>query len=577
MIPTPRHILGFKDSHLLVTTGDITLQSLLGASLGFQVACLFDSIAESRPGARPSRVRLDLPLAQALDLCPGSIVHPDGDVSWDSRVSRHVIRIDTREARLERRQTLVDEGYLPPNFEMVGNEPTVGEARWVIAPTFDGGSWVITPAQSIFAAYYAPNSKLATDFLSGGILDILEALSADRRNSLSNGVAHLHFGQGRLVSEVRTLGRLLFDPVARGRAEDFVSVNMEATRSNRPLSLECEFPFAGITDLEVQGVARIAAVDGRRVILAFNIMSCSHPFPFASVEARFESPSSGGSEDGEAGGGRRAGRVHEDFTDEFIPLDPKAQVPARQVPTIAALRRGTTFTALPGSSVYIRRPTRQRKRGRGPGIQPATGVSPHAPAGNGDSNLRNVVTATPGDANQDEDATLDRSTLGPAPALQMVRQTLEELHSLDHVNHVFADVSGALIQLGPLVLNAAQSHGRSKMWPFICSGAQPRCILVARLSKDQAHIALFEILRNPGESFSMLAAFRNDRSLLLDEDLNAVYRLICVAEGLPKDAELRKTTGLEVRRVYHHSVNAMRNVVLECLTQPPGNCKNQRA
>lgn len=571
MIPTPLHQLGFDRPHLLVSLGDIVELTGPDAPTGFHVACLFDPLYAAKPAPGERRVLLHLPLTQALDLALGSVVHEDGMVVWDERVRPVRVRVDTRHARLARRQTLVEEGFLPPNFE-VGAVPTVGEARWVLARSLDDDAWLAVPAHTVFVAYYAPNSKLAAEYLSGGIADILAGLRADPRNCLIDGVARLHFGRGRFVSDLRPLGRLLFDPVASSRADEFVNVGMDARRQGRPLSLECEFPFAGETTLSLKAAGWRRPSTGERVILGFNIDSCSHPFPFESIEAEFDAPSSGKTESDEEGGGGRGGggRVFDDFDGAFVPLNPEAPVPAPQPPTIAALLRGTTFTSLPGSAVRVHRPIRNRKRRGGPGKRRATGTSPHAPSGDGDGQTRNVVTAAPGDAETADDAVdNERPGLGPAPAFAMVRHALEALQILDEVQCEAVKVADSLVEFDGLILNEVEPHSRSRTWARIRTGQQARCLLVTRLTKDAAQAAVFEILRNPGESFSTLAVAKPDRSSLRDAEIKAVYLKICKAEGLPTDQQLIKGTGLAVFRVRHTSADAMRGYLKDFLMAPP--------
>lgn len=562
------HSLGFDCPHTLLRQGDIH-PAYRGAEVPEpHVYCLFRPSTSDLSSTFGTPVSLPLPLAMALDLRPGDIVLPDGQVSTSTRISHHGIAVDTSRSRSLPRKAMAEAGYLPstPGGD-IDIDGGFDRSMWHLLPVSTGRfRWAVLPALLMFMSYYASNSRLASAYLSQDFLDVLAHLKSDTRNRIdTESVAKLYLGRNRLTGDAEPLGRVLFDStgIAERRAIQIANDISLANRKHTSYTLNCGFPFDGQTRLKCKGVEHVSPDTGERVLVILHIEQCTYPLPWRQLHIYPERtrPVDDGTKGDKSGSSNGSpGAICVDFGDDFVPLTPDAEMPAPQ-PALVVSTRSTTRFSVPGpSSMTVHRGTHRRVRGTGPRLKPTKKVSPHPPSSKGDPTVRGVVTSSSELSEEVETEEKNKATLSPVMALDLVIHALRDFNAHDNGRWRPLDLSESLVQYADVVLNQipATTNIRPSKWETIRDGRQARCLLVAELERNTHYAYLFEILRNPHESFSTLMVSRKDRVRIETPILRQVFETILRHEGLPTNEKV-KVGGVEVvTRVSHRSPESLR-------------------
>ncbi len=127
---------------------------------------------------------------------------------------------------------------------------------------------------------------------------------------------------------------------------------MAAAAMKESIHPKAIFPFQGKSDLLVRGIWLGSGNDGRKTFLVFQILSCSHSFPFGSLRYTLEKkPISISADDPEGGEGKnrrigRSGDLNRDF-----PLDdkePSSKLSKREI----AIKRYVRFPDLSTKNIW---------------------------------------------------------------------------------------------------------------------------------------------------------------------------------------------------------------------------------
>lgn len=555
------HSLGFEVAHVLARIGSTCDPD---GDCNPLVNCLF---VPSPPDlsspivARASCVR-QLPLGQLSGLRLADEIHPDGRVTTYRGVKLFTtrIRVGPHASYSKERACLVREGLLPLHALDAGpDEAGTEQSYWHVAPGISGDvDVVLIPAFLLFSSYFAPNSRLALSFFDGSVLDIIREIdeNAEGNRKAKDGRCYLSLPRNRLVSDAIPLGRARFDTsgYALRATQAIANAILLARRGERPFTFDCGFPFVGETTLTFRGFEHIEPRTQRRVQCVLEILSCSYPLPWTELQVDIDQASKTGDPNapspGENGGAR-----FEDFEDDFLQLDPDAPRPQSTEVLIARTRNSVVFSNPgPGTIHVIRRETNSaassgtgrkgRRRKKTTAKKAGTG---------GDNATQRAEIIPEGDAPPPTHK--GEPVLSPVAALLSVAQALSEMEQHDGIAIEFVRLSPTLLRYGDLVVNQIpeKPEATSRAWQTIQQGQQRRCVLIARLSLVTMHLYLFEILRNPNESFSTLIAYQLDGAPIAVANLRRLFNEILLRGGLPSDDVLSKAASAAVQRVRHAS------------------------
>jgi hypothetical protein len=551
------HLLGFDSPYVLARTGT---WSDHGQDANPVVLCRFNPCGDATSSRNP--VVKQIPLGHLVDLRPGDVIDPDGQISAYPGVNTYTstIRVGEGLSYSAERASLVAAGILP--FDQFGGGEDVaetGRAFWHVAPSLDPSfQRIAIPCTELFFDYFAPNSSLGFKYFSGEILDALAAMRSDKKNILrDDGTAHLHLGRGHFVSDAVPLARILFD--SSGRTEEAVkriaNAIMNARRRREAFTFDCGFPFHGETTLTYNGRDYFNPLTNETTRFVLSIIRCTHPLPWAQLKVEIDQPTANAKHDN-GGSGSGGGSRFKDFDNEFVPLDPHAPRPQGSDIIVAHTQRSIDFSVPGRGAMDIRRREVERgtANGNGPRTRKPRKMSAQKGGSTGDSSSQEtrVAPSTDGVAEK-KDHPDDCAHLSPVDAFESVTQAIRQLRDHDEVRYENLALAPTLVTYGDWVLNELPDRPRSscRSWLNINRGTQRRCFLIGSLALDGRWIYMFEILRNPSESFSTLLVYRPLGEEISNDDMDLVFKKLLAKEGLPDDTVLRAVANAQVRRVRH--------------------------
>lgn len=584
-MPAVLHSLGFQVPHVLARIGSICdpdgdCNPLISCVLVPSPPDLSSLVVAQAPCVR------HLPLGQVSGLRLADEIHPDGRITSYRGVKQFTtrIRVGPQVSHSRERACLMREGLLPHRAIDAGpDEADTGRSYWHVAPAVSGDvDVVLIPAFLLFLCYFAPNSRLAMSYFDGSILDILREIEENVGNirKSSDGSCYLSLSRGRLVSDAVPLGRAHFD--ASGHAlratQAIANAILLARRGEKPFTFDCGFPFIGETTLRFRGFEYIEARTKRRVQCVLELLGCSHSLPWTELHVDIDQPSKSG-DSTSASSPTNGGSRFQDFTDDFLQLSPDAPRPVSTDVLIAHTRATVAFSCPGPGSIHVTRREASGNRGPRSGHQRRARQQATAKkAGAGGDNATQRTELIPQDASSWSSTHPDETFLSPVAALQSVAQALDEMEQQDGIEIEFVHLSPVLLRYGNLDVNQIPEKpvATSRAWQTIRQGQQRRCVLIARLSLVGKHLHLFEILRNPNESFSTLLAYRPDGTSIIDPDLQRLFDEILLRGGLPTDDVLSCAASAMVQRVRHvapregrSSGASLRRTVIELLEHFP--------
>lgn len=553
-VPTVQHPLGFTKPHILVRIGDV---SFIKGEAHFH--CWF--LPWDGRSVQPPSSYISLPHPHIIDLRPSDILKPSGErlIYPKGKVFTTKVRVEKGLGRNRERAELAEEGILPthPVFEAhdaAGTSRTYWRVLGALSPSVDR---IVVANLELFISYQASNSRLMSHYFSSEINNILANLMQDKRNRREGDVCYLYLPKGHLVSDVVPLARILFDQtgIADTEAQRIANSMMLAGLRNEPFSIECGFPFSGETMLTYRAIEHTNETTGEKIHLVLELLCCSFPLPWARLEVDLEQPIATQSKEQGQGNGRNGGAVYEDFDEPFVPLDPNAPEPTRGDEFVGNTPRKMVFQSSAQGSIKIHRRATHTTRPASSSLdwRKNKHFSSRKGNGEGDPGSRSTQVAPKGDGvTEIEDGKARTHYTSPIAALRSVTQSLADL-TLDgyKVTPVPATgicrvCEGFLLEEIPITTDPP-----SRTWEWIASGRQRRCLLRAHLDKNDFHVYVHEIVRNPTEAFSTLLAYAPNGEALPDHIVDEILYAIHRKEGLPDDKDLMQKLGIRVSRVRH--------------------------
>lgn len=140
------------------------------------------------------------------------------------------------------------------------------------------GRSLIVPCWELLRFYFGASGALASRLLSGPLK--ANALYASARHDPVGDVHWLDLAKGMHSTGAVTIARIALEPRAASAARWISNSGTAALVNGQPYYPKTNFPFAGTTDLTIQGRWLGAA---QRVLFVERIVSCSHPFPFRTL------------------------------------------------------------------------------------------------------------------------------------------------------------------------------------------------------------------------------------------------------------------------------------------------------
>lgn len=471
------------------------------------------------------------------------------------------VRPQGNESPLHKRRNLEREGVLQQgNGSDVESNAHLDETLWYEFRSLDTRfDRVLVPCSTLFLAYFAPTSQLATLHVSGGYEEFIEQLrrSGDAYRDEKTGNCRLALDRTHFASEIPSIARTLFDPTGlAGEIASSIPLHFSIQqRKHQPVHLRVEPPFEGVTELEVRGCCYTTDFTGESVLLILHIASCSAEFPWHRLDVTLDQPGRT-SGTGEEGGGHRRRKADSDLKSELTEIDAEGQQPGTDFAPVTLIGSSAIrFHALTPDTYNVKRREVNRSGGKRPKADGEKARnSSQRKNSKGDRGARQTGLSNRGDAPEDpsggEDDGAKRMT--PGEALQ---HTTDEL--LKASECLPATVRPLLLVPRGLryrewTLNCVdQTATRTPHWTRILDGALPRGILVARASHNGRNAYVIDIVRRVDESFSIIVLHHPIYSELQHTDLVKTFKRIDEARRLPTDDALTEGLTLRVRRVSH--------------------------
>ncbi|MBA5640362.1 hypothetical protein H3H37_25210 [Duganella sp. LX20W] len=140
---------------------------------------------------------------------------------------------------------------------------------------------LIIPSVELLRFYFGSSSTLVARLFDAPLK--LETLWIGVEEADSRGMPKIHLAPGLSGRSASDIGRIAFSKEARSAAEIVGNSCLVATANGERAYVKAVFPFFGSADLKASGKWLPLGDDSRGVFLVFKLLSCSHPFPFASL------------------------------------------------------------------------------------------------------------------------------------------------------------------------------------------------------------------------------------------------------------------------------------------------------
>ena len=502
---------------------------------------------------------IEAPIGQLVSLPVGTLLKDDLAVSSpDFEVVTVSISFGHGTVRRATRDELEAEGRLQ---QMSRNaaiaESRIGEANWyVCACTNAQFDKILIPATAVYAAFYAPTSRLASRILAGDIRDLdLNFVYRNKSKPIdSNGHAVIALRPGVLKAEALPIARAHFDSSFRAHLEQIHIQSSIQLRGNQPIFLRCEPPAKGHVRLRVQGMR--SRLKGATVpdLVVLRIISSDEPLPFKTLEVHLDQSTanavSGNNGDANEPGLGGNAKPPDDFLVEFLTLAGSTALPGPANSLVVSLGvPATEFLAMgPGDFTIVRRKSKRNRKGLGhtPPI-PTSSNSLGRGNSQGDASLQQTDLTAPTQA-QDVDgddgvAPIERS---PRDAFQSILDAVTILQTELGLGLSARLVSknGMCFQGFPVNQVNTEITGRPDKWVYISSAPKvARQILLLELSRSQSFVYLLEIVRGSNEEFSTLTFCKKDRVRMGDDELKAVLDMVDEFQRIPPNLQLKALIG----------------------------------
>lgn len=149
---------------------------------------------------------------------------------------------------------------------------------YCVQATLDDGTRLIVPAAEMIRFYFGSSSGLLGRLFQGPFQEkrLWSRAEIDRHDH-----ALIELAKGVSGASATDIARIALDPCALHAAKMISSSLLSATDSNNRAYPKMLFPFVWKSDLRVRGIW--LGDDNPKTFLAFQILSCSHRFPFKKL------------------------------------------------------------------------------------------------------------------------------------------------------------------------------------------------------------------------------------------------------------------------------------------------------
>ena len=145
-----------------------------------------------------------------------------------------------------------------------------------------GGRFLVIPALELARFYFGTSSPLLVRLLSPDFskesICTAEHITAEPRR-----VAEVTLASGIPAASAHDVARLVFGTKSLARASLMPRSCIKASIAREPVFPQCVFPFIGKTDLKVKGKWLSREGTQRRTFVVYEVLSCSHPFPYREL------------------------------------------------------------------------------------------------------------------------------------------------------------------------------------------------------------------------------------------------------------------------------------------------------
>ena len=149
---------------------------------------------------------------------------------------------------------------------------------YAVREDLGNGQTLIVPCWELLRFYFGASGALVSRLLSGPLT--ARALYSSARHDTERDVHWLDLARGMHWTGAVTIARIALEQRAASAARWISNSGTAALVNREPYYPKTNFPFAGATNLTVQG--RWLG-PGREVLFVERIVSCSHPFPFRTL------------------------------------------------------------------------------------------------------------------------------------------------------------------------------------------------------------------------------------------------------------------------------------------------------
>lgn len=219
-----------------------------------------------------------LPLLRIGDIwCDGRLVaKPD----YELECFDDLLIDDTSVTLVKAGLNLDEQGFLLPLSEHPWHVQCTHS--YCVMVSLPGNRRLIIPCIELIRFYFGSSSSLITKLFSPPLER--KALYSNAQFDKRAGRLSLELAERVPGSSAADLGRLHLNPIAWRVALHVGTSALKASLSNQPVYPQAFFPFEGLTNLIAAGKWLSFGSADRATFIVYNLRSCSHPFPFRSLQ-----------------------------------------------------------------------------------------------------------------------------------------------------------------------------------------------------------------------------------------------------------------------------------------------------
>lgn len=152
---------------------------------------------------------------------------------------------------------------------------------YCVSVALSDGRRLLVPCTELIRFYFGSSGNLLQRLFTGPLTK--EALWVSKRFNPANRHLHLVLAKRLSLWSAPDIGRIAESPLAWRAAAGIHASCQKAAAQRHPVYSYTGFPFEGQTNLVVSGIWLPFGDSERATFLAYQIRSCSHPFPYRSL------------------------------------------------------------------------------------------------------------------------------------------------------------------------------------------------------------------------------------------------------------------------------------------------------